>query len=186
MAVTRISAPAFAVVSLAEIKAHVRVLHADDDLVLAQLVAAATNHLEGYTGILGVCLAAQVWDLSFDGFPWGPMKLPLGPVIEVQAVEYTDADGAVQVLVPQGYEVDLTNGDGWVSPVDRWPATGAYLNAVRVRFQAGYATAAEVPAALRVAVMMLAGHWYNNREGQGDVPPAVTALVSPYKRVWLA
>lgn len=186
MALTRITGPAFPVVSLAEIKAHARVLHSDDDTLLEQLVAAAADHLNGSTGILGMCLASQEWELSYDQFPAGPIKLPLGPVLSVDEVTYLNEAGSAVTLSPLDYEIDLTNGDGWVAPVDSWPATGSYLNAARIAFTAGHATAADVPAALRVAVMMLAGHWYNNREGQGELPASVDALVMPYKRVWLA
>jgi uncharacterized phiE125 gp8 family phage protein len=186
MALTRISGPAFDAVDLATLKSHARVLHSDDDALLGQLGRAAVQHLDGYTGILGLCLASQQWELSFDAFPCGAIKLPLGPVLAVDEITFTDAAGDAQTVAVLDYEVDLTNGDGWVVPRESWPVTGSFLNAARIRFTAGHALLADVPEALRVAAMMLAAHWYNNREGQGEVPASVAALVMPFKRVWLA
>lgn len=48
--------------------------------------------------------------------------------------------------------------------------------------------AGEFPAPLRHAVMMLAGHWYNQRESVStvqmhEVPDALQALVKPYRKL---
>jgi uncharacterized phiE125 gp8 family phage protein len=183
MSLTLITPPTDPVVTLEEVKATARVLHADEDVLLTQLAAAAVSHLDGYTGVLGLCLAPQTWELTYDVFPCGAVKLPLGPVMSVMSVSYMDAAGVLQVLDPAQYQVDTTNGTGWVVPVADWPATGSYLNAARIRFVAGHTV---VPSALKVAVRMLAAHWYTNREGQGAFPPAVDALIQPFRKLWVA
>ena len=48
--------------------------------------------------------------------------------------------------------------------------------------------AGEVPASLRHAIMMLAAHWYNQRESVSsaqmhEVPDALQALVKPYRKL---
>ena len=48
--------------------------------------------------------------------------------------------------------------------------------------------AGEFPAPLKHAVMMLAGHWYNQRESVStvqmhEVPDALQALVKPYRKL---
>lgn len=50
------------------------------------------------------------------------------------------------------------------------------------------ANAGEFPAPLKHAVMMLAGHWYNQRESVSTVqmheaPDALQALVKPYRKL---
>ncbi len=42
-------------VSLAAIKTHLRVDHDDENELINVLIAAATDHLDGYGGILGKC-----------------------------------------------------------------------------------------------------------------------------------
>ncbi len=48
--------------------------------------------------------------------------------------------------------------------------------------------AGEFPAPLKHAIMMLAGHWYNQRESVStvqmhEVPDALQALVKPYRKL---
>lgn len=181
MTLTLITPPAQPIVSLAEIKLQARVLHDDDDVLLAELVRAATAHLDGWRGILGLCLAPQVWEVTWDRFPCGGVRLPLGPVMEILEVGYRDAAGVAQIMPPEHYETDLTGEDGWVVPVTDWPTTGDVVNAARIRFRAGYANAA-VPAPLRIAVMVMAVAWYEGRTGTDDMPPAAQSLALKFKR----
>lgn len=58
--------PAETPVSLADAKVHLRVDHGDDDTYIGAIVAAATEHLDGWNGILGRCLVTQTWTLDRD------------------------------------------------------------------------------------------------------------------------
>ena len=49
-------------------------------------------------------------------------------------------------------------------------------------------TAGELPAPLRHAIMMLAAHWYNQREGvsgvqMSEVPYSLQALIKPFRKL---
>jgi len=74
----RTTPPATLPVSLTEAKLHLRVDHDDEDLLIEGLIGAATDHLDGWTGILGRCLEEQEWRQDFDGFE--NFRLPLYPV----------------------------------------------------------------------------------------------------------
>ena len=78
-----VTPPASPPVSLAEAKAFLRVDHDAEDDLIAGIIAAATNLLDGRTGILGRCLEAQTWELAIDRFPSAEVQLPLGPVVSV-------------------------------------------------------------------------------------------------------
>ena len=58
-------------------------------------------------------------------------------------------------------------------------------------FEAGYGPAPEdVPAPLRLAILMLAGHWFERREAAVEttlerLPLGVAALISPFRRIRL-
>ena len=63
---------------------------------------------------------------------------------------------------------------------------------VEITFTAGYGgTAAAVPAAIRQAMLLLIGQWYDNREAVtvgaagSPMPMAVDALLAPYRRIQL-
>lgn len=189
MKLKRITPPAELVVSLAEAKAHLRVEHADEDAYIQSLVHAAISHLDGWSGTLGRCLVEQTWEVTLDAFPVGAIHLPLGDVIAVVSVTYDDTAGDEQTVPPADYLLDNRSLDGWVVPVSgvSWPDTLDAVNAVRVRYTAGYgAAAAAVPAAIKHAILMLVAHWYANREavtagGASALPMAVDALTHPFR-----
>jgi uncharacterized phiE125 gp8 family phage protein len=180
--------PAVYPVTLAEAKAQCRVDHDDEDAFIQRLIAAATGHFDARSGVLGRCLISQTWEMVLDEFPAGALELPLGPVQSVVSVEYDDPSGVAQTVAASTYTVDTTSLSAWVVPDGSWPPTLDNINAVRVRFVSGYgSTPAAVPDAIRHAILMLIGHWYENREAvapgspSAPLPMAVDALVAPYR-----
>lgn len=189
MALKLKTAPALTPISVAEAKAHLRVSSTDEDALIEGLVNAAVAYLDGPSGILGRCLVSQTWELYYDAFPTGDLRIPIGNLIAVETVEYVDPDLAIFVTWSSAnYEVDDKSLDGWVIPVDGWPDVLETSNAIRVTFRAGYGTAAtDVPAAIRQAMLLLVGDWYTNRnavsigESVSELPFAVSALIAPFR-----
>jgi uncharacterized phiE125 gp8 family phage protein len=179
----RLVAPASTpAVTLAEAKAHLRVTDSAEDALITALVAAATEHLDGWTGVLGRALMPQTYEMRLDRFPSGAIKLPLGPVVSVTGVWGTDALGDEFQVDPGEYEIDAGEAIGWIVPVNGWPATMTTINAVRVRWVAGTGC----PAPVKAAILLLVGHWFENREATGDaaeLPLGVMALISPWRRM---
>lgn len=166
-------------VTLAEAKAQTRVDGTDDDTYLNGLIAAASDHVEKYTGR---SLGAQTWRLTTDGFT-DEIRLPYGPVQSVTTLAYYDAAGADQTLAT-GWGLDNTVDPARiVRNVDAsWPDTQDRFDAVRITYVAGYST---VPAPIKHAMLLLIGHWYEHREAVGEsmaeLPMAVDALLSNYR-----
>ncbi len=183
MQMTRITAPTASVVTLEDVKAQARVVHGDDDAMLAGYAESAVRYMDGFDGVLGRALAPQTWEMVLDGFPAGAIDLPLGPVISLTSIVYLDHAGATQTLAPSTYRVSIAGGNACIVPVAAWPSTGAYPDAVQVRWQCGQAVA-EIPAPVRLAAKLLAAHWYDNRSTE-DVPPMIWSLINPYRRGWL-
>src|SRR5690606_14090696 len=69
-------APKMTPVSLDEAKAQLAVEHGDDDALILGYIAAAVDHLDGWSGILGRALVEQEWRQDFDGFS-STLRLPL-------------------------------------------------------------------------------------------------------------
>lgn len=184
----RTSAPSATPVSLAELKVHLRVDSADEDDLIGALLDAATQHLDGWTGVLGRALVTQTWRQDYDGF--GPcQRLPLGPVASITSVTYYDAANASQTLATSVYELLTDELGAYVSLKANqvWPTTYSRSAAVSVTFVAG-TSASNVPAPIRQAILLLAGHFYANREAVapgalGVVPMAVDSLIAPYRRI---
>lgn len=181
----RTAAPA-PVVSLEETKRRLRVEHSEDDALITALVAAATEHFDGWSGVLGRALGTQSWRQDYCGFS-ACMRLPLAPAASVTSVVYFDAENAAQTLDDSTY-VLLADAIGpfvRLKPDQTWPSSYDRPDAVSITFVAGTASIAEP---IRTAIIMLAGHLYEHREAVGpdalsEIPFGVQALVAPYRRI---
>lgn len=190
LAPVRVTAPAEQPVSLAEAKAHLRVDHSDDDALIDSLLAAAVGHLDGWSGILGRALITQTWRLDMPSFGY-PIRLPLAPV-QSATIAYSDTDNADQAFAEASFAL-LTDATGpYVALVSgaSWPSVYSRGDAVRVTFVAGYGDATAVPAAIKAAILLMVGHWYEHRSTVVDgnvmaLPFGAEALLSPYRRAFL-
>lgn len=114
--------------------------HASSDAAVAALIAAVTEDIDGPGGWLGRALGPQTLEIVAGCFSEiarsGVIRMPCPPLISVVSVKYLDADGVEQALDPAEYRVNETSL--MLRPGVNWPATGAFVDAVRVRFKAGY------------------------------------------------
>jgi uncharacterized phiE125 gp8 family phage protein len=172
MNLRRVVPPAALPVTVDEVKAHLRVTGPADDTLIGALIEAAVSYLDGWTGTLGRALVEQTWELAVDEFPSGDgIRLPLGDLITVVSVTYDDEDGMPQTLDPLAYSVDTYSPDGWVvlNEGSAWPTILDAINAVRVRFTVGYGAPADVPAAIRQAIIMMVGGLYASAKSDGGL-----------------
>jgi uncharacterized phiE125 gp8 family phage protein len=198
MALSLYTAPTTEPVTVAEAKLHIRATEDTvEDALVSSLITAAREYCETFTRR---SFLPQVWDLKLDSFcdpaayKDGVIWLPKPPVTAVTSITYLDTAGDSQTLSTSIYTYDLPSGPkasrarvqeayGQV-----FPQTRSTLNAVTIRFAAGYATAAAVPYSIKAAMLLLIGHWYQNREtvvvgvgiGSVQVPTSAEALLWPY------
>lgn len=192
-----VSPPAICPVSLLEVKRHVRAVDFDDDdEMLALYLKAATNNAETFTGRAFI---DQIIDYYVDSYPtngstW--IELPKPPLIEMIGVfggetEYP-ADSYVLDTASRKARIGIPSGGSWPQNV------AGSLNAMRVRYRAGYVvdpeespTVHNVPSDIKAAILLEVGHLYANRESVNvgnivtPLPLAWEHLLRPY-RVHLA
>lgn len=170
MALRLITAPSVEPVTLAEAKTHLRVDDIDEDALITALISASRTYCEQWTARAFI---TQTWELVLDAFPVNEMGIPLPPLQSVTSIKYDDGGGAEQTVAPSEYTVDDVSQPGWVVPKasGSWPKTFAGINAVRVRFVAGFAPnsppvslAENVPPPIRAAMLLHIGQLYENRE----------------------
>ena len=186
-----VDAPATTPVTLAEVKAQLRIDHTDEDGLLDRLIAVATAYVD-VQGALGHAIIEQKWAQWLGPNPSQAVKLILGPVSGVNAVKYYDADGVLQTDTLGNYEVIGTQFASYVQPADgfTWPTTQQRADAIRIEYTIGYGDAAsDIPATIRQALLLLIGHWYENREQTaGDelshIPFGFDALINMHRRCW--
>ncbi|MBC7149005.1 MAG: phage head-tail connector protein [Rhizobium sp.] len=177
----RTVAPTAPVVTLAEAKRHLRVLHNDDDAEIEAAVAAATAMIEGPNGI-GIAIMPQTWRLSLDHFPC-EIIVPLGPVTAVDSIAYTDTNGDAATVATWRMDLDASPLRLWPSRDETWPLIYCEPGAVKVTFDCGFAS---IPEDLRWAILLLVGHLYENREAVSDaslaeIPMGAATILERYR-----
>lgn len=187
MADRLITAPGSEPLTLDEAKDQVRQeLDADDDQ-LTDAIADARNWVEEFTGR---ALLPQTWELVLEGFPSGrSIRIPKPPLQDVTSVQYTKSDGTVVPLDAAEYSVDTVAEPGRVVLAygKSWPtAELAPVDAVVIRFDAGYADAASIPPGIKRLLRLVVGHFYEHREGAEEIPKGILQLAWQHKVLELA
>jgi uncharacterized phiE125 gp8 family phage protein len=188
MALIPLLRPAAEPVTLADLKAWIRLDGSDEDDVLAALLATARLAVEEAAGGR---LVTQDWRLVLDAWPPdGVLTLPLAPVQAVTAVRVRDAAGGAMVLPASAWLLDAASDPPRLVLVGSPQVPGRRLGGIEVDVTAGYGPPAAVPEPLRMAVRLTAARLFEHRgDGRDEtgaaVPPAAVALIAPFRRVRL-
>jgi uncharacterized phiE125 gp8 family phage protein len=181
-----VAPPAAEPLTPAEVENHLRLEAGADPVKVNSLILAARQHVERVTSR---ALVEQSWELVLDRFPaCRAIRLAKGELRSVASLKYLDGDGVEQPLDAAVYQVDTARVPGRVVLASgaSWPATSDRINAVRVRFVAGFGAAAAVPEPIKAAMLLLIGHLYEHRESEivGTITSplqfALNALLAPY------
>lgn len=154
------------IVTVAQAKRWARVEIVDDDETLEDVLAACVASIDGRDGWLARALLTQTWDYLLDGFP-AVIWMPLAPVASITHVKYLDTTGVEQTLDASMYRTDLVTLPPRICPANGqvWPSTYNVSNAVTVRAVYGYgAEGTDVPAPIRLALRIMAAHFFEHRE----------------------
>ena len=184
----RITEPGALPLSVADMRARLRIDSTSEDSELAAFLAAAASLIEGPDGI-GIALMAQTWTLSLDHLP-GRSSLPGWPVTGLRAIRYLDGSGQWQDLDHMSHYRLVAGRDPalWcLQRKDAQPGLAPGEGVVEIDYDLGRATAAEVDPGLVTALAMLAGHFYENREATtpgkaSAVPFGVDYILNRFRR----
>jgi uncharacterized phiE125 gp8 family phage protein len=156
----------------------------EDDL-LTRLITAAREDCEDFQRRAYITRTYELW---LDAWPDGDrIEIPMPILQAVNSVTYYDTNGDDYDLTEDDdFIVDTENEPGQVVLAygKAWPSiTLRPVNGICIEFDAGYgAAAADVPAAVKQAMLLLIGHLYENREAvteksTGVLPMAVESLL---------
>lgn len=169
-------------------KLDLKVDNTEEDDLIDILIQAAREYVEERTQR---SLITQTRRMKLDYFPkCDTLTLPFGPVQSVSSITYYDDNDDSQTLSSNDYWVDTDSKIPRVVIKNNWPSTYDRPNAVTVTYVCGYgASASTVPSQLRKAILLLVGHFYENRQnvivsgsptGVVEIPFGVEALIAPY------
>ena len=180
-----IDPPAAEALTLAEVKAHLRLDGTEEDELLAQLIATAREHLERETGL---CLIEQTLRLHLDHWPAsGVIQIARGPVQAIDAVTVYAEDGTASHPSLQDHLLD-----GQTRPARLWlrdpPKPGRAINGIEIDFTAGFGQAgADVPDPLKRAMLTHIALMFAHRgalsldQQPGAVPDGYDRLIAPFR-----
>jgi len=175
------------IITVADLKAHMRVTHTAEDTLISALRSAAISWVEEHCNIkLGSYTARGYLPGFYNSY------IPIGPVTAVTEVKY-------QTTADTDYTTDLTTlvAGNWFTDTISQPARIAFrdypnvyeyaLTPVVVSFTAGYST---VPAPVLQAIRLLVAHMYENR--QEEIVGTITtrlkfgldALLNPFRIIY--
>jgi uncharacterized phiE125 gp8 family phage protein len=188
MALIMTSGPAYEPITLAEAKLHLRVDTTAEDGLISSLILTSRLHVET---ALDLALITQSWSYFLDAWPGDPIiNLPLRPVQSINAVRLYADDGTYETIAPSRY---LLDGGGTPARLVRrdastFPRPNRIANGIEIAFTAGYGhVAADVPATVRHAILLLVAHWYEHREiidaepTTIRIPSLVSSLLMPFR-----
>jgi uncharacterized phiE125 gp8 family phage protein len=176
-----LSPPPIAAEAVAAAKTYLRIENTAEDDLIANLLAAAVRHVEGFANLI-VLRRAGVDRLAVSG-AW--QRLGVTPVHAITSVTGLPVDGSPFGLPVSSYALDIDgSGDGWVRVIE--PGAAARID---VTVDAGLASGwMDIPEPLRLAILRLTGHLHGYRDGADDrgPPAAVAALIRPWRRMRLS
>lgn len=196
--ITRVSVAAGDLVTLAEVKAFLRLDGTAEDTMLQMFIDAAIDGAEQYTRR---ALREQTIDYAMDGFPRvdddaldrigagvhnlplshfggdGYFDLPLAPIKSVTSITTYARDNSATVFpsasyLLDGFRVSLNSGYSW--------PTGLRDNAaVITRYVAGYGPT-DLPRAIKMAILQHVAAMYECRMGC-EAPQAARGALNAYR-----
>ncbi|EDQ33762.1 phage conserved hypothetical protein [Hoeflea phototrophica DFL-43] len=172
-------------VTLADLKAHLRIDVNDEDALLESLIRVARAHLEAVTG---TALMPRGLRLVLDDWPEAPViQLGKTPVQSIDAIRVYDADGLPRELALSGMLLDATARPARLVIKER-PRPGQAINGIEIEFTAGFGAANEVPPELIRAVLIHAAYLHEFRGAVSPdmqpaaIPTGYDQLIGPWVR----
>lgn len=184
-----VTPPAVLPVSVADVKKALRIDSNDDDSTIETLIQSAVDHYEGWTGILGICLAEQTWRQIYDRFD-RLLCLPLGPVTEPVSVSWRNSAGQVSTVPTASYALETGAGghsqirfrNAFTQPSDLYER-----GAVSIEYKAGWPVVdgkPTVPKDICTAIIarVQIGYEQSANEAGSNLSVIENALISKWRR----
>lgn len=157
-----VTAPSLEPVSTTEAKSQLAIASSDTshDTQLALLIKASREQFEHDTSWR---LIEQTHSLKFRQFE--EFQFSERPIQSIDSVSYYDSGNSSQTLATTVYELDTQNEAFRLKPDQTFPATYDRWDAITIQFKVGdYDDAADVEAIAKQAILLLVGHYFENRD----------------------
>lgn len=186
-----VTPPAADILTMAEIKGHLKIFDSHEDTFLERVLRSVTARLDGYYGDLGRCLIDQSWKIELQ--QWcAPIRLPLTPVSAITHIKYYDTANVQQTWDAANYSLHEDVLGPFIHLTWNVQPPNLYvhrLDNIEIEFVSGYGAAeTSIPEPIREAALLWIGDSYEHRESivtgtiAAQIPQAVERLLSRYNR----
>jgi uncharacterized phiE125 gp8 family phage protein len=181
----QISEPSTEPLTYQEVKEYLRLNGDTEQAYVTSLIVAARQVVESR---IWRPLISQQWQMQFDFHELNLLSKNINkaPLLSIESVTYYDGNNDIQTLSPTSYEFDLFSSPPRVR-IKTTPTLYDRFNALQINFTCGYLNAASVPKNIKIALFLIVGHLYENRQDvvtgtQVNVmPQASEYLLEPYR-----
>lgn len=205
-----VTAPAISPVTITQAKEYLRIDNNLEDTRIDLMIQSATNRLQSH---LSLKFINQVWNIFLDFFPMNSrtewwdgtrdysikelsgqaknISLPLG--IAKEFISFSTFDDS-NVAIPENVSNYIFDSVGYRTRIGLklggvWPQTVLRPNnGVKFQIKFGFGeTSDDVPAEIKMAILELCAHMYENRGDQNEmiIPAHILTLVEPWRRIKL-
>ena len=175
------------IVCLSEAKDHLRVSNTADDTLITNLILAATQAAQNYTNRFfinhSVRMDCDTWDETLYFYK--------SPVFSSTTIEYYGTSATIyDIWDSSNYIVDKVHEPArLLLQADKsYPDLADRKAAIKLTYVSGYGTAAsDVPQAIKQAVLLIVGNFYENRQEvvvgriATEMPKSAQYLLDQYK-----
>ena len=185
--IAEVTAPTAEPLQVSEVRRHLALDDSYYDDYISSLIEVTRAKVQAHTHRQ---LVTATYDAKLDALPAGQqtLALPYGSLQSVTSITYIDTAGDSQTFSSSDYDVSTAREPGTIRPAygKTWPAARVQQEAATVRFVCGYGAAGAVPQAIKQAMLLLIGHYFNNREQTitgvmaTEIPQGADALLAPY------
>lgn len=181
------TSPSVEPVALSRAKEHLRVTTSDDDTYIERLIQVSRMMVEKHTRQIWTAAAFNVF---YDDFPsTDTIVIPDLTNISSVTVLYTDLTDTEVIWAATNYHTALSTKPARIVKKTNsdWPSTSQAPGAVRISVSTA-APSTGVPQPIVQAILMLVGHFYENRQEvvdrvQYQMPNAMEFLLSPFRSI---
>lgn len=164
-----------------QLKAYLRLNTTDEDSLLLGFVTSARQCFENLTNRVILATTFRQYNSNLQ-----QIYLYRGQVTSIIDWKYFDNTDALQVISTFNQDINGIPGKVWI-PFSAYPQSSLNLSPTNyVDFVAGYSTVDAVPKLIQTAIMMLAAHFWANREATTtlnlkDLPLGFKAVCDQYR-----
>lgn len=183
MKVERITDAKAEAISLDEARKQCRILDTNDDDTLRIFIEAARNHVESQTQN---ALVESTYAFYFDKYQ-ACFNIYM-PIVSITSFEYKTTSNIgtyAGSLTGSGYH--FNSGQGLITLADNAMSDlYAQSNAIKITAVAGEPNIGVVKGDIKLAMLLMIGHWHENRENSSvvqlnEIPMGAKHLLAPYR-----